>query len=572
VAERPRILAVGGQTPDWLRRCQPDGEVVPVASWDDALERLRHETADGLVCPADAAARSTLADLLRAPHLLAALPDGVALVDFDLRVRWCNPAFAAWCCGAAVGRGVYEALGSPEGAADYCPFHTALALRGDGRNPVAAITCRVQARDGRHLELHLTPLREEGPAPDAAPLLLVVGRDVSELVQQQQMLEALHKAGRELAPLDPQQLAEMSVAERIDLLKQNIRRFTRELLHYQSIEVRLMDRRTGRLEPLVQEGMSPEAAGRELRPNPEGEGVTGFVAATGRPHLCPDTGADPLYLPGAAGARSSLTVPLIYQDQVVGTLNVESPEPDAFGPDDVRFAELFAREVAEALHTLELLSAERHSSASQSVEAVSREVALPVDEILAATAYLLDRYIGHEPEMAARLRQILGSARSIKEAIQRVGEHLAPGERAETVSGPKPPPSLRGQRVLVADSDERVRRSAHSLLGRWGCVVETARDAQEALTMARIGTYDAILADIRLPDMPGYEAYRRLREAQPRARLVLMTGYGYDPGHTLVKARQDGLRHVLFKPFRVDQLFTALGTPDTAAEKTPRPD
>jgi hypothetical protein len=37
-----------------------------------------------------------------------------------------------------------------------------------------------------------------------------------------------------------------------------------------------------------------------------------------------------------------------------------------------------------------------------------------------------------------------------------------------------------------------------------------------------------------------------------------MTGYGYDPGHSLVKARQEGLRHVLFKPFRVDQLRDAL--------------
>ena len=56
--------------------------------------------------------------------------------------------------------------------------------------------------------------------------------------------------------------------------------------------------------------------------------------------------------------------------------------------------------------------------------------------------------------------------------------------------------------------------------------------------------------------------YRRLREAQPNARVILMTAYGYDPSHTIVKARQDGLRFVLFKPFRVDQLLTALESPD----------
>ena len=132
-----------------------------------------------------------------------------------------------------------------------------------------------------------------------------------------------------------------------------------------------------------------------------------------------------------------------------------------------------------------------------------------------------------------------------------------------------PKPALpKGLRVLVADDDERVRRAAHGLLGRWGCVVETARDGREALTMARLGSYDAILADIRLPDVPGYEAYRKLREAQPQARVILMTSYGYDPSHTLVKARQDGLRHVLFKPFRVDQLLNALTFSDEKDKET----
>jgi CheY-like chemotaxis protein len=135
------------------------------------------------------------------------------------------------------------------------------------------------------------------------------------------------------------------------------------------------------------------------------------------------------------------------------------------------------------------------------------------------------------------------------------------------IGQPQAPASLRGLRILVVDSDERLRRSAHLILGRWGCIVETARDAKEALTMTRLGTYDAILADIRLPDLSGYEAYRQLREAQPKARVILMTGYGYDPGHCLVKARQDGLKHVLFKPFRIDQLLTALAVEpaDTAS-------
>ena len=45
-------------------------------------------------------------------------------------------------------------------------------------------------------------------------------------------------------------------------------------------------------------GMDPEAAARVLYAQPQNNGVTGFVAATGKSYLCEDTTEDPLYLPG----------------------------------------------------------------------------------------------------------------------------------------------------------------------------------------------------------------------------------------------------------------------------------
>jgi CheY-like chemotaxis protein len=558
VSDRPRFLVLGdtGLTGvDWLRRCGLEGDVVRADSWDRSLEQLRGQHLDALLAnPADGAVLRGLSALVQSQHILATLPDGVAVVDFDLRVRWANPTFESWCGGQAIGRGFYEALGCPDAVGpEFCPFHSALAGSAPGVAP-PTVTTRLHGRANRAIDLLITPISE----PDSpTPLLVALGRDVTALVQQQQKLDALHKAGRELAALSPDQLADMSVAERVELLKLNIRRFTRDLLHYEVVEVRLLDPQTGRLEPLVQEGMTPLAANRVLMVGTEDNGVTGYVAATGKSYLCPDTTADPIYIPGAPGAHSSLTVPLIFQDKVIGTFNVESPRPNAFGEDDLQFAEIFSHEIAAALHTLELLQAEKSSTASRSVEAVSREVALPVDDILASATSILERYIGHDPEMADKIRKIIVGARAIKQCIQKVGEDIAPSRPAAGVKEAALP-ALKGLRVLVADNDDRVRRSAHGLLGRWGCVVETARDGQEALTMARLGTYDAILADIRLPDIAGYEVYRRLREAQPQARVILMTGYGYDPTHALVKARQDGLRFVLFKPFRVDQLRDAL--------------
>ena len=95
----------------------------------------------------------------------------------------------------------------------------------------------------------------------------------------------------------------MNLPTRIELLKQNLRRYIRDLLHYDIIEVRLLDRRTGELRPLLEDGMTKEAACRVLFARPAGNGVTGYVAATGQSYLCPDTASDPLYFEGAKPAQ-----------------------------------------------------------------------------------------------------------------------------------------------------------------------------------------------------------------------------------------------------------------------------
>jgi CheY-like chemotaxis protein len=555
VPDRPRILLLttaAGSPDGVLEPCLQGAEVVRTTDVANALTLLREESFDAFCAnPSVPALRDQAGDLTRAGRILTALEDGVAVVNDDLTIAWANPAFERRYGAAVPGRRFYEALGSPELVGpEFTPFRTALTG--------TPITARLHCRDDRFVQLHLARM---GDANSQPAQVVVLARDVTAEVLQQQKLDAIHKAGAELAALPTDQLSEMCPEERIELLKQNIRNLTHDLLRYDVIEIRLLDRASGRLEPLLEEGMTPEAAGRILYARPEGNGVTGFVASTGKSYVCGNTANDPHYIKGAEGAGSSLTVPLLYEDQVIGTFNVESPKLDGFGELDLQFAEIFAREVALALHTLELLTAEKHSTATQSIEAISREVALPVDDILNAATTLCDRYIGHDPEMATRLRQIMAGARAIKQTIQMVGEEIAP---TKPVAGTPDPghPKLKGMRVLVADNDDRVRRSAHGLLGRWGCVVETARDAREATAMARLGSYDFVLADIRLPDMSGYQVYTELRQAQPQARVILMTAYGYDPSHTLVKARQDGLRFVLFKPFRIDQLLETLESPE----------
>ena len=71
------------------------------------------------------------------------------------------------------------------------------------------------------------------------------------------------------------------------------------------------------------------------------------------------------------------------------------------------------------------------------------------------------------------------------------------------------------------------------------------------------GNYDVVLADIRLPDMTGYELLLKLQEIMDPVPLVLMVDFGYDPFHTIPNARKMKLPLYgeLSKPFRLDQLL-----------------
>ena len=500
--------------------------------------------------------------------MLRDMPEGVALLDSDIRVLWANRRLLEWAhCpeGSPVGIGFYELLSNPEiMGPDFCPFHTALAT-GEQANSTLV------NEDNRYYQVHAAPIMH----PDHSRQLIVTVGDITEEILQQQKLAAIHQAGRELADLRPSEIFMMEVDERIDLLKENIRHYLSDLLNFEVIEIRLLEHANGNLIPLLSVGIDQDAADRQLYAHPQGNGITGYVAASGMSYVCQDVVNDPLFIPGVATSRSSLTVPLILHDQVLGTINVESPEPAAFGDSDLQFLEIFARDIAFALNTLELLVAQKANTAQQSCDAIHSAVAMPVDEILNDAVNVMEGYIGHSPEVVDRIRRILHNARDIKQTIQQIGQKMTPLEAVPAGIQTPQQASLRGRRVLVVDADEKVREDAHELLERYGCIVETAHKGDEAVLMVRssggASGYDVIISDIRLPDYSGYQLMLRLGEIMDRVPMVLMTAFGYDPGHSIVKARQNGLppKCVLYKPFRLDQLIDAVKTILEINKKSP---
>jgi DNA-binding response OmpR family regulator len=68
------------------------------------------------------------------------------------------------------------------------------------------------------------------------------------------------------------------------------------------------------------------------------------------------------------------------------------------------------------------------------------------------------------------------------------------------------------------------------------------------------GKTDLVVTDIAMPDMDGYELFWRIKDYDENIPVIMMTGFGYDPNHVLVRAKVDGLKDVLYKPFDTEVL------------------
>lgn len=118
--------------------------------------------------------------------------------------------------------------------------------------------------------------------------------------------------------------------------------------------------------------------GGGFRVRVEGTGIVAHVIRSGRSYLAPDVSQDRLYLDleEVADTRSELTLPLRARGEILGALSVQSPEPDAFGEEDVAVMQTLADQVALAISNARLfeqaeegLEAERRAYGELSREA-----------------------------------------------------------------------------------------------------------------------------------------------------------------------------------------------------------
>ena len=110
--------------------------------------------------------------------------------------------------------------------------------------------------------------------------------------------------------------------------------------------------------------------------------------------------------------------------------------------------------------------------------------------------------------------------------------------------------------VLVVDDLRGVRQILASLLARAGYQTIEAESGQQAIQLARQQPPDAVLLDIRMPGMSGFEVLERLHEDDPDLPVIMVTAY--DDVETAVQAMRMGAYHYLTKPFHGDEVVAIL--------------
>lgn len=510
-------------------------------SFDHALQYLKNQQIDLILCPATelrALGGSTFAG--EAVVVLDGVHLGVGIAGESGEFEWAN----------------HKLLNLPadiRARISRCCMEAFQWAQGESRGAGAQVRGRrfsFSTPAQQHFEMSATPVID---LHQRVTRLAVVVWDTTTSRRLQEKLDAIDRAGRELLSLDAEQLSRLDTQERLSLLEQKIRRCTYDYLTFDSFEVRIRNQRTNQLDLALAFG--PHACQDEdMYATPDEYGLRGHVASKGQSYICPDMSQDPCCKPGTDLGRSSLTIPLFLHDKPVGIAHFTSDKLAAFNEHDRQFAEIFCRYVVLALHILELLVTERQAAAGKLGSNVMAEITAPLNDVLTDLEGLTEDYIGHDDlrhrlctisENAVRVRDILKELTSAKSGL--VGARSSAAQRRD--------PILEGKRVLIADDEDTIRDTVRDVLVGYGCEVATAGDGEAAIEMLAQRPFDLVLSDIRMPKRNGYEVFAATKQANANTPVILTTGFGYDPNHSIVRARREGLAAVLFKPFKVDQLL-----------------
>jgi CheY-like chemotaxis protein len=162
-----------------------------------------------------------------------------------------------------------------------------------------------------------------------------------------------------------------------------------------------------------------------------------------------------------------------------------------------------------------------------------------------------------------RIAPVIKRETSAQPALQ-MRQRVEPVPQLNTSSmptvGSKPTTPQRGKHVLVVDDSPSVRRVVSNMLKQHQWEVQTARDGVEALEMVAQETPAAILLDIEMPRMDGYELISTIRAQEQYKTLPLIVLTSRAASKHQQRAMQLGASSYVVKPYQDEELLNTLNS------------
>jgi sigma-B regulation protein RsbU (phosphoserine phosphatase) len=190
---------------------------------------------------------------------------------------------------------------------------------------------------------------------------------------------------------------EINASLDLDEVLQKSAGLIKRLIDYEIFAVMLLDERTQELYFRFAIGHRPEVV-QHWRV-PLGKGITGVAAATRQAFRVGDVSAEPRYINALDSVRSELAVPLLYKNQCIGVLDIQSNQPDYFTRDQQSILTLLASRIAIAVENARLYERTRRQAETLLLlNEIGREASsiLDVDELIRRTAGLVHRIINYQ--------------------------------------------------------------------------------------------------------------------------------------------------------------------------------
>ncbi len=125
----------------------------------------------------------------------------------------------------------------------------------------------------------------------------------------------------------------------------------------------------------------------------------------------------------------------------------------------------------------------------------------------------------------------------------------------QTTVSDKPQTRDGRSRVLVVDDESSIRELLAKTLALAEYDVDTAPDGRAALERLRLGNYDLLIADLKMPGMDGLTLIREAKRLKADMPVIIITGFSTES--SAIEAVNLGVAGYLTKPFRVPQVLAA---------------